>query len=202
MSNYNNIYDEMVKEAYEEILGGFDKEALDAADYKAYMTDPMSVDAKTRKHIAALIAKKEGNVAKHYVKDGSRLKAKYHTAPVEGLTAKDIKKSIADKNRTELAKGNAFRIAQMKQDAGDMWKSLPTWGKTTAVAAPLALAAAGGTYAALKRRKKNEEDAEKAAAYFEEAQLIKEAAENDYAVACAYEDAAYQILDELGLLED
>ena len=202
MSNYNNIYDEMVKEAYEEILGGFDKEALDAADYKAYKENPMSLDPKTRKHIAGLMAKQEANVAKHYVKDGSRLKAKYDVAPKNGLTAKEINNALAEKNRSELAKGNAFRIAQMRQDAKDIWNSMPAWGKGTAIATPLALAAAGGTYAALKRRKKNEEDAEKAAAYFEEAQLIKEAAENDYAVACAYEDAAYQILNELGLLED
>lgn len=44
--------------------------------------------------------------------------------------------------------------------------------------------------------------AQKVAAYYEEAQFAKEAAEADYEVACAYEDAAYQILDELGLLED
>ena len=44
--------------------------------------------------------------------------------------------------------------------------------------------------------------AQKVAAYYEEACLAKEAAENDYNVACAYEDAAMQILSELGLLED
>lgn len=44
--------------------------------------------------------------------------------------------------------------------------------------------------------------AQKVAAYYEEACLAKEAAENDYNVACAYEDAAMQILGELGLLED
>ena len=45
-------------------------------------------------------------------------------------------------------------------------------------------------------------NAQKVAAYYEEACLAKEAAENDYNVACAYEDAAMQILGELGLLED
>lgn len=43
--------------------------------------------------------------------------------------------------------------------------------------------------------------AEKAAAYYDEAQYAKEAAEADYAEACAYEDAALQILDELGYLD-
>ena len=43
--------------------------------------------------------------------------------------------------------------------------------------------------------------AEKAAAYYDEAQYAKEAAEADYAEACAYEDAALQILNELGYLD-
>lgn len=49
--------------------------------------------------------------------------------------------------------------------------------------------------------KKAEKAAEKAAAYYDEAQHVKEAAEADYAEACAYEDAALQILDELGYLD-
>ena len=40
-----------------------------------------------------------------------------------------------------------------------------------------------------------------AMAYYDEAQYVKEAAEADYAEACAYEDAAIQILDELGYLD-
>ena len=43
--------------------------------------------------------------------------------------------------------------------------------------------------------------AEKAAAYYDEAQYVKEAAEADWAEACAYEDAAIQILDDLGYLD-
>ena len=43
--------------------------------------------------------------------------------------------------------------------------------------------------------------AEKAAAYYDEAQLVKEAAEADYMEACAYEEAALAILDELGYLD-
>ena len=49
--------------------------------------------------------------------------------------------------------------------------------------------------------KKAAKAAEKAAAYYDEAQYVKEAAEADYAEACAYEDAAIQILDELGYLD-
>lgn len=44
--------------------------------------------------------------------------------------------------------------------------------------------------------------AKRAYAAYEAAQMQKEAAENDYATASAYEDAALQIMDELGLLED
>ena len=45
------------------------------------------------------------------------------------------------------------------------------------------------------------EQAEKAAAYYDEAQLAKEAAIDDYNEACAYEEAALTILDELGYLD-
>ena len=41
----------------------------------------------------------------------------------------------------------------------------------------------------------------KAVAYYDEAQLVKEAAEADFAEACAYEEAAIAILDELGYLD-
>ena len=44
--------------------------------------------------------------------------------------------------------------------------------------------------------------AEKAAAFYEEAQLVKEAAENDYMEACAYEEAALTILNELGYFDE
>lgn len=43
---------------------------------------------------------------------------------------------------------------------------------------------------------------ERALAAYDAAQMQKEAAENDYDSACAYEDAALQIMDELGLLDD
>ena len=43
---------------------------------------------------------------------------------------------------------------------------------------------------------------ERALAAYDAAQMQKEAAENDYDSACAYEDAALQIMDELGMLDD
>lgn len=52
-----------------------------------------------------------------------------------------------------------------------------------------------------QNRRQSQYAAEKAAAYYDEAQYIKEAAESDYAEACAYEDAAIQVLDELGYLD-
>lgn len=68
-----------------------------------------------------------------------------------------------------------------------------------------ALAGVGaGTYKLLKNRKnksQEEETAEKAAAYYEAAVMAKEAAETDYANACAYEDAALEILADLGYID-
>ena len=71
-----------------------------------------------------------------------------------------------------------------------------------------ALGVAGAAYGGKKlydkhqaKKSREEEVAEKAAAYYDEAQYAKEAAEADYAEACAYEDAALQILDELGYLD-
>lgn len=71
-----------------------------------------------------------------------------------------------------------------------------------AYAAPVAAATTAAV--ALKKRhdRKKEEQAEKAAAYYDEAQLVKEAAERDYQEACAYEEAALEILAELGYLDD
>ena len=53
----------------------------------------------------------------------------------------------------------------------------------------------------LAEQRKAEKAAEKAAAYYDEAQFMKQAAEEDYLEACAYEDAAIEILDELGYLD-
>lgn len=44
--------------------------------------------------------------------------------------------------------------------------------------------------------------ADRALAAYQVAQMQKEAAENDFDSACAYEEAALQIMDELGLLDD
>ena len=69
-----------------------------------------------------------------------------------------------------------------------------------------AAAALGGAAVAGKKlydrhKSKAEEQAEKAAAYYDEAQYAKEAAIDDYNEACAYEEAALTILDELGYLD-
>ena len=126
----NTMYDDMVKEAYEEICGGIEKEAECNA--------------------LAVVPKRE-------------------------LMAKASKK------------GHLKRIGAV--GAG-------------------ALGVAGAAYGGKKlydkhqaKKSREEEVAEKAAAYYDEAQYAKEAAEADYAEACAYEDAALQILDELGYLD-
>lgn len=82
----------------------------------------------------------------------------------------------------------------------DLAKAHPYATAGTAAAA-LAIPTAAALIAK-KKKKDAEEVAEKAAAYFDEAQLIKEAAANDYEVACAYEDAALSILGELGYFDE
>jgi hypothetical protein len=107
---------------------------------------------------------------------------------VMGLAA-DQQKATNDAN---LARANARR------DLGRFY------AQNAAERATLADAHRGARLATAEARLADSLDrkAQKVAAYYEEAQLAKEAAEADYEVACAYEDAAYQILDELGLLED
>ena len=158
MSNYN-VYDEMVKMAYEDIVDGFDKEA-----YHEYSNIP------------------QGQM---------RRSQKAWKAAQKGKLSPEVIHEIATKPSKAGAVMNHIKDHKGLYGAG---------------ASALALAGIGaGTYKALKNRKnksQDEEVAEKAAAYYEAAVMAKEAAENDYANACAYEDAALEILDELGLLED
>ena len=156
MSNYNNIYDEMVKEAYENIVDGFDKEA-----YHEYSNIPQGQMHKTK---AAWKAAQKGAAAE-----------KVHEIATKAGVAEAIKDHVA--------------------------KNKGLYGAGAGAAALVGLSAAG--IRALKNKKKSQEEetAEKAAAYYEAAVMAKEAAEADYANACAYEDAALEILADLGYID-
>ena len=80
-------------------------------------------------------------------------------------------------------------------------KQLALAGGIAAGTAALGGAAYAGKKLYDRHKSKAEEQAEKAAAYYDEAQYAKEAAIDDYNEACAYEEAALTILDELGYLD-
>lgn len=124
-------------------------------------------------------------------------------------------KNMSIQSKTDLygmkmgAKDRAFgraidRVNALNQMGGDYAAQRAAHGDY-AVQRALGYAGLSDDRVAAKRAAKAERKAakaaEKAAAYYDEAQYVKEAAEADYAEACAYEDAAIQILDELGYLD-
>lgn len=149
---YNNEYEGMVHEAYEDILDSMEKEAAQSIT---------QVDAHMKE--------------KGYTKD-----------PIHG----DVSAAVVEAAKKKGLFGRGIDVVKAHPYA--------TAG-TTAAALAIPTAAA---LIAKKRKKKDEEVAEKAAAYYDEAQLAKEAAANDYEVACAYEDAALSILSELGYFDE
>ena len=155
MSNY--IYGEMVKEAYENIVEGFDKEA-----YHEYSNIPQGQMHKSQKA---------------------------WKAAQNGASAEEIHKIMTNPGAMAAIKEHVMKH-----------KGLYGAGAGTLAAAGIAT----GAYKALKNKKsksQEEETAEKAAAYYEAAVMAKEAAEADYANACAYEDAALEILADLGYID-
>ena len=86
--------------------------------------------------------------------------------------------------------------------AGNTKSGFRPTGKQVGIAAGATAGTALALYGAKKLYDRHKaKQAEKAAAYYDEAQLVKEAAEYDYAEACAYEEAALRILDELGYID-
>ena len=161
------MYNEMVKNAYEEILG-FDKIA--------------NVRDLTDEAIAERLKMQE-----------SLTKGGYKEAVRTGLTTGGIMSSInVANNLTKGRKSPKVLLGSLGYLAGG-------------VGGALALQKINESYKnklkAEQNRRQSQAAAEKAAAYYDEAQYVKEAAEADYAEACAYEDAAIQILDELGYLD-
>ena len=170
-------YDDMVKEAYEEILG-FGKEA-----------GVKNVAGKVGRGISSA----SRAVAGAYTAKGYRQARRDY---------KDFLEANKDLGKKELKK-------LYKEEGGTAKRRMLTHALSTAGAYAVPIAAIAGTGLAVKRHRDKKRaiveaeaaQAEKAAAYYDEAQYIKEAAEADYAEACAYEDAALEILDELGYLD-
>ena len=176
-------YEVMVKEAYEEIMG-LDKEAQ--ARWKMEGVTREQIDAnnaaRSGKSLNALANRSAQRVAQNHVNDRAK---ELRMKQTNNQTASQRASYGQPENSNLLTKGLDFA---KNHKVG------------TGVAAGLALA--GGTALALKKHHdKKKEQAEKAAAYYDEAQLVKEAAEADYAEACAYEEAALAILNQLGYLD-
>ena len=170
-------YETMVKEAYEEIMG-FDKEAAGYAEGVA--TLGKKINGADRQRIM-------NNVA-------------------ESQAARQAHTYANPKNVFDHAAGGLNKatnsLGNTASKLGDKLTNFKPTGKQVAVGGGIA---AGTIVAGLTAKKlydrHKQKQAEKAAAYYDEAQYIKEAAEADYAEACAYEDAALAILDELGYLD-
>ena len=194
------MYDEMVKNAYEEICGiGKEAKTNEYKIMKEVSKDPkmtslldratsesMYGDPEKARKLSDRYNKKYHNVAmKERMKDAENY-YDTHKGAVKGIFNrmkfyKDFETKNPDADPVKDPKGynKRFRSAALDWEKNRLEKK---WGKK-------------------HLGDKAEKAAEKAAAYYDEAQYIKEAAESDYAEACAYEDAAIQILDELGYLD-
>ena len=177
---YNNEYEGMVHEAYEDILG-LEKEAGAQADlYKA---------TKDQRYAAADPGSRRGFYDEATTKAGKE----------------EIEKFLAKKNKAGKGSNLMHNLSNPVATAM-MWRGLSNKQKAAIIGggSAAALGIGAGTAALIhnRKKKKGEEVAEKAAAYYDEAQLAKEAAANDYEVACAYEDAALSILSELGYFDE
>ena len=199
----NIMYDEMVKRAYEEILEddlGYDYDYnYDEYDKEAGVKD--------------IAGKAWGGIKSAPGKAWRGMKSYGRTVSGKGVeVAKNQLNNLRDEyshiyggneNKIKEMMGSDFAKGVAEKMPHDIRKARIARG--AAIAVP-ALAAAGATAYGVHRHNKaksqaEQEAAEKAAAYYDEAQYVKEAAEADYAEACAYEDAAIQILDELGYLD-
>ena len=148
------MYEAMVKEAYEEILGMDKRASLVGSQSTVDMHNPMTLGRAVR---------------------GDR----------EGALSGYVRRKGEAKRDAMIDRG----INRIKQ--GGVSGALGGIGNPNSLKS---VAGIGGMVA-------NKTAAKKAAAYYDEAQFMKQAAEADYAEACAYEEAALQILDELGYLD-
>lgn len=208
------MYENMVKEAYDQIMG-FDKEAapnkaimdlhtesaMSPSKRKLFEAKLDQAEARAergavRAEMKALKKSGKGKGTEEYNALQNRdneLKGKRNQAILTRLNpvtnVKAVGRSISDPYR-EFGRAPGKAIASQLFTPAYMSSAFDrSAGKTLGQAKIMAERAA------------KKEQAEKAAAYYDEAQLVKEAAERDYQEACAYEEAALSILDELGYLD-
>ena len=191
-------YEEMVKEAYEEIIG-LDKEAAPKVDRINKYKDYYSNSGSQQKLMNA--AADRALIREERAELRDKMKAAKGTDEYAALKAKN-KELKKERNKNILTQLNP--ITNAKANIGHALKS----PKQSLLGVYGGMGEAFDDDAAKTRiavdtynKRKAERAAEKAAAYYDEAQLVKEAAEADYAEACAYEEAALAILDELGYLD-
>lgn len=131
--------------------------------------------------------------------------AKFNTAYNYDEAMSSLKREMATKNINQ--KENLFKKLSKKI------KNLKKGQKAALIASLLAAGAGGvggGIYAYNKRKKEASEIdeetlyaiLEKVASVYEEAQLMKQAAEETFEEAQLYEDAVTELLDELGIFDD
>lgn len=172
-------YDGMVHEAYEEILG-LEKEAAPVRRHTDRI--PVSVMRKTPRN-------KMGETAKEILQQ----RVDNRSTPASAISTRN--------NRSTPASVISTRNNRKAAASAALKKKIGIGAGATAGALTLA----AGLYGLAKHRKNKrntDESVEKQAfAYYEASQMAKEAAQEDYAEACAYEDAALDVLDELGYLD-
>ena len=167
-----------VKKAYEEIMG-FDKEAAGYAEGVA--TLGQKIDDAGKQRVLSNIADSKAARQSHTYANPKNV----------------FDRAAGGINKATDSIGNA-----VGGKFGEKLVNFKPTGKQVAIGGGIAAGTLAAGLAAKKLHDKRKEKAEKAAAYYDEAQLAKEAAEADYAEACAYEEAALSILEELGYFED
>ena len=168
-------YNTMVKEAYEEIMG-FDKEAGVLDNAKAELSG-MKLGGRLMKD--AIKSNPKGVASAIGNRIASRPIGTAAGVAGTALAAYGAKKLI-DRGREKREENGGWSPMGGAAGMFRRKKEQPQTGTTITINSPMA---------------------KKAAAYYDEAQLVKEAAEADYKEACAYEEAALSILSELGYLD-
>ena len=173
------MYETMVKEAYENILG-MDKEAGILDNAKAEIGAARFVGGALKDSFNAnpggTVKSLGQGLANHAM---SRPLGTAATAAGAGLAAYGAKK-LMDRGRENREENGIRPFSPVSKMLFGRKKQEQPMGTTITINGPMG---------------------KRAAAYYDEAQLVKQAAEADYAEACAYEEAALQILDELGYLD-
>ena len=191
------------------------KKALDALHKAHFRTISRGEDsnvAELRDSLSEIISEKErkaafrrseleklrGFVSSHNNTTGGAPRISH--SPVDAGQSLVVRSTGGLGGRAQEAVGSKVQEAA-KKGFHPTRKQLALAGGIAAGTAALSGAAYAGKKLYDRHKRKSEEQAEKAAAYYDEAQYVKEAAIDDYNEACAYEEAALTILDELGYLD-